>query len=242
MGSFGGGRRVAPGRDGTSPSNGTTRVRSPLAYRYTAAARLLVGLCCGVSVATAPLQQTSLLASWAVAGGCFAFTGLQGRLLARRLLPAIPVLFALLLPLALAGDRGRAGLTAVRALAALACALSISTALPRGDLPGALRGLGLPQTLAALLTSLLRQVGAIQAEGKRMLLARELRGAGGLRLSADTLGRLLARTQARAERVDLAQRLRSGGLAIINQPVPPRLRDAPALAASAIGAICIHSV
>lgn len=216
--------------------------RPPLANSVTAAARLLVGLVCVVAIATAPLARLNLLAAWTVAAAAFALAGLRGRLLARRLLPAIPVLLALLLPLAIAGDRTRAGLTAVRALAALVCALSMSTALSRADLAGALRGLGLPQTLAALLTSLLRQLGAIQAEGRRMLLARELRGAVGLRLGANTLGRLLARTQARAERVDLAQRLRSGGVAISDRPIALQLRDTPALLASALAAVCIHAV
>ncbi len=129
--------------------------------------------------------------------------------LARRGALAAPLLLALLLPFALAGGYGRALTLGMRSLASVLSLLAFTTALRAHELAAALRALGLPSALCQLVATLLRQLGAVRAQGQRILLARRLRG--GRRtwwLSADVMASLLAKTAQRADRAQLAARLR----------------------------------
>ena len=86
-------------------------------------------------------------------------------------------------------------------------------------MPSALRSLGAPRLLAATIHTMLWQAEHVGDEGRRLLLARRLRGCRE-RFGPDLLAQLLVRTTARAERVDLAMRLRGADGA---PPPRPRL-------------------
>lgn len=210
-----------------------------LRSRYTPAALVLSAILVVTSLALTPLRAVALASSAAIAVASAGLLVSDWLGLGRRLLLATPMLAALLLPLAAGGAAERAGLTAGRALAALTCAMSMFSLVHERELSGALRGLGLPAALGAVLSAMLRQASQVRREGRRLVLARRLRGASGGWVSARVLAALLDRTRQRADRVDLALRLRGADQGQ-QRPQPPKRADVPLLLMSALVAALPH--
>ncbi len=205
------------------------------------AARVLGCTVLVTGISTAPLRsRDALVASACATLVVLLITRAAPLELLKRSLVAVPVLAALVLPVLLAGHARHAFELGFRAMLALITALSFAATLSIIDLPSALSSLGLPRPLARMLGTMLRQAGAVQAQGQRILLARKLRGAKGGAMSAEVLASLLTSTAERAERVELAMRLRGADLATpkAGQGLGPR--DLPLLLASSCAAIAIH--
>jgi cobalt/nickel transport system permease protein len=134
----------------------------------------------------------------------------------------------------------RAALIGCRALLALIAAIAIAGTIPSGRFGPALAAIGVPSSLAAVIAGVLRQLDLLLAEGRRLALARRLRGARGTAASVEMLAALLTRSAARAERVELAMRLRGyAGLAPAAD-VSLRRTDAPVLIAALAAALLIQ--
>ncbi len=207
-----------------------------------AAGRLLAGAIAVVGLATARLDTAALAASAAVVLLAVGTARPRPGTLALRALPAIGVIAAVLAPLLLSGESARAGLLGMRALFAVSVALSIASTVPLAEVPGALGALGVPDALCAVTGTMLRQLGAVRDEGRRLVLARKLRGARGPALGAGTLATLLLRTADRAGRVELAMRLRGYTAAEASAHSGLRARDALVVLASVTCAVAVHVV
>lgn len=131
--------------------------------------------------------------------------------MARRSALALPMIAGLLVPLALGGDVLRAGALGARALCSLVTVLAFTISIHPVELPAALTALHFPQPLVLILSSMTRQLSAIGSQAQRISLSRKLRGATGAGISAEALAGLLASTARRADRVELAMRLRGSG-------------------------------
>jgi cobalt/nickel transport system permease protein len=166
----------------------------------------------------------------------------EPRQLLRRALMVLPLLAALVLPLALTGQTERALALTARAVAALVTTLTFAASLDTTELPEALSALGFPRVLVALLASMLRQAGAVASQAQRIVRARRLRGARGSNVSAEVLASLLTKTAERAGRVELSMRLR--GVNLDSQRARRQLRssDAPAIVTAALVAASIAVV
>ncbi|MCC6901140.1 MAG: hypothetical protein IT377_19360 [Polyangiaceae bacterium] len=193
----------------------------------TPSARVACLLVLATGIATAPLASAPSRVALAVLLVALALST-RPRIgwLARRLGPALLALGALLVPLAIA-DPDRALLVALRAVGAAFAASCLASTLSLGELGPALRGLGVPRSLSGAVHALLWQLEHVASEGRRLVLARRLRGA--TRFGPEVLAQLLVRTSARAERVDLAMRLRGADGA----PAGPRLGASGVLSALA---------
>jgi energy-coupling factor transporter transmembrane protein EcfT len=193
------------------------------------------------AISTAPLRSRDALVACAFATlAVLCVTRAAPVELLKRSLVAVPLLATLVLPVLLAGQASHAFELGVRAMLALITALSFATTLSTIELPAALTSLKLPRPLVHMLGTMLRQAGAVQAQGQRILLARKLRGAKGGAMSAEVLASLLTSTAERAERVELAMRLRGADLATPKAGQGLALRDLPLLLASSCAAIAIH--
>jgi energy-coupling factor transporter transmembrane protein EcfT len=211
-------------------------------WQPSVAARVLVSLLAVVGIATAPLGSTpSALCAVAVVLGLLAWTRPEPRLLMRRGIWPLLGIIALALPIAFA-EPERAGSLAARAVLAVTAALAIGSTIPSSRLGSALAALGVPASLAAVIATVLRQVDLLVVEGRRLSLARSLRGARGASASVDTLATLLARSAARAERVELAMRLRGYAIDRSRPGVSLALRDMPLLMIAAAASVAIHFV
>lgn len=196
----------------------------------------LVVLAAGI--ATAPLG--SLASRGLLAALVLAVLGLarpRPRWLARRLGPPLVGLAALLLPLVLVSSAERSAEIVARAVGAAVVAAAVASTLALAELGPALAALGVPRALSSAVHALLWQLEHVGAEGRRLILARQLRGA--RRFGPEVLAQLLFRTAARAERVDLAMRLRGA-----SAPAAGRIsrRDLPALCAALAAAVALHLV
>jgi energy-coupling factor transporter transmembrane protein EcfT len=204
------------------------------------AARVLGLLLLVTGIATAPLDRAaSLLAAAATVGLLLALVRPEPRLLARRALPAAIGVAALALPIAFVAPE-RAALIACRALLALLAALAIASTIPSGRFGSALAALGVPAAFAAVVAGVLRQLDLLIAEGRRLAIARRLRGARGTAVSVELLAALLTRSAARAERVELAMRLRGHAEHASGTDVRLRPADAPAVVAALAASVLIH--
>lgn len=206
------------------------------------AARVLGLIVIVAGIATAPLGSpiTAAFALTAV-GLLLLLTRPRPLPLLRRGLPALIGVGALSLPIALT-DPQRAALLAARATLALTAALAIASTIPSGRLGPALSALGLPASIAAVLTTLLRQLTLLGSEARRLWLARRLRGARGVGASTEMMAALLVKSAARAERVELAMRLRGYDERHAPAGVVLRVADTPALACAALVATALHVV
>jgi energy-coupling factor transporter transmembrane protein EcfT len=140
---------------------------------------------------------------------------------------AAGAIVAAVLPFVITGNVERAALLAARAAAAVTVAIAVGSTLKQNDLAPALAALGVPGALTRVVATMARQLGSVTDQGRRLVLARNLRGSHGSAVGVEVIATLLLRTAARAERVDLAERLRGG-------PPPARrarlrLSDAPFL-------------
>ncbi len=185
------------------------RAGAPLRRAASPAARLLCGALLVAAIATAPIgSPTALAISSAVLLIALLVTQPRPRPLARRALPAVLLIAALVLPLVVAGETHRALAMGARATLAVGVALAMAASLRLDELPGALAALRVPRALAAVVETMLRQLDSVRDEGRRIVLARRLRGARGWGVGPEVLSALFVRTSARAERVELAMRLR----------------------------------
>jgi energy-coupling factor transporter transmembrane protein EcfT len=172
------------------------------------AGRILCSVFLVASVATLDPSTTRVRVSLLVLlFAIFALTRPDPLVLARRGLVALGAVVALCVPWVIAGNWPRALEVGGRASASTLIALAFAGTLSRAELPGALRALGLPADFASTVHAMLWQVGNIGSEGRKLVLARRLRGARGA-IGPEILAELLVRTTARAERVDLAMQLR----------------------------------
>jgi energy-coupling factor transporter transmembrane protein EcfT len=147
---------------------------------------------------------------------------------------------ASILPIAVSTSPERAGLVLLRALLAATTAIAVAGATTRENLGPALCALGVPRVVGAVLASALRQTTVLRTEGRRLLLARRLRGRAGYGDGAAILGVLFSRAATRAERVDLAMQLRG----FVPEQAMERVRlgrhDAPLVAIAVAAAAAIH--
>lgn len=186
----------------------------------TPSARVACLLVIVAGIGTAPLDSgRSRAALAAVLLGIALVTRPRLGWLARRLGPALVALGALLVPLFIA-DAERGLSMALRAGSAAFAGSCIASTLSLTELGPGLAGVGVPRALASVVHTLLWQLEHVGSEGRRLILARRLRGA--RRFGPEVLSQLLLRTAARAERVDLAMRLRGADGA----PVGPRFGTA----------------
>ena len=214
--------------------------RSPLSRWTTPSGRLL---CCVVLVAgtaTAPVaMRATLWMSALIAIAVVVLARPTWRTWWRRALPALLMIGALLVPLAVVRVPDAAAI-AVRATIVVVIALGFAATLRLEQLAPALRGVGLPASLAGVIETMLRQLSVVRDEGRRLALARRLRGARGRTWGAETVSALLVRTITRAERTELAMRLRGGADAVRLSHARLRLHDAPAVLVSAVAATAMH--
>jgi energy-coupling factor transporter transmembrane protein EcfT len=203
---------------------------------------VLVLLSIVVGIATAPRQVTSsLVASAALALGLVALARPAPAAFARRAALGALAIAAICLPIAWT-DLDRAVWLGGRAAAALVAALALASTIAEAELGPALSALGAPRGVSAVVASLLRQTGSIAAEGRRLALARSLRGATGIGASTEMFAALLARSAQRAERVELALRLRGYDERVRRPGVRLALGDVPAIAAAVLAAVAVHWV
>ena len=172
------------------------------------AARLVGAVLLAMGLATAPLTEpAALFAALAVVAAVLAIARPRISTLLSRGLLALFAIVALALPIALS-DPMRGASIAIRATLATTAVLAITSSIPFARLGPALAALGLPRGFSAVVTTLLRQLGSLGSEARRLQLARTLRGASGRALSGELVAALLTRSAARAERAELAMRLR----------------------------------
>jgi energy-coupling factor transporter transmembrane protein EcfT len=206
----------------------------------TPAARLLAGVVLLAACATAPLAAPAL----AFAAGIALLAVFWARPSVAMFAPAFGAgvlgLTTLLVPLLFAGQRATAAQLGARGCLTLTVALAFASTFSVGELAGALSALGVPRPLCAVTSSMLRQLGAVRAQGRSLLLARRLRGATGSAFGADVLAALFERTAERAERAELAARLRGHELVSARRRARIRISDAPLLICVAALALSLH--
>jgi energy-coupling factor transporter transmembrane protein EcfT len=209
--------------------------------RTSAAGKLLCALVVVSALATVPLTARGLLAGALVVIGVLTVTRPRWRVLARRLLPALLMVGALIGPLLIAGDAPRAALVFARATLTVLAALAFAETLRPEQLGAALHALRVPPALAGAVGTLLRQLETIRGEARSIGLARRLRGAHGPVLGADAVAVLLIRSHERAERAALAQRLRGFSVEVASAQARLRQRDGGALLVSVLVAAALHA-
>lgn len=214
---------------------------APLRRAASPAARLLTGVLLVAAIATAPLGSLRAL-SISTALLVTILLAAQPRLrpLAKRALPAVLVIVALVLPLVIAGQTTQALAMGARASLAVGVALAVAATLQLDELPGALAALGVPTALARVVETMLRQLSSVQAEGRRIVLARRLRGARGFGVGPEVLSALLVKTSARAERAELAMRLRGYNSGAARKQSQLCLRDLPLLLVVLSAVVLLH--
>jgi len=211
--------------------------RRPL-DRSSPAARLLGTVVLVLAIATAPVPRWSALgASLLAVAGFVAMTRPRPNELVRRLLGSLLAVLALVAPLLFVGRGQAALLLGGRASLALLAALSGASTLRAHEISEALLTLRVPHAITGVVDSMLHGLGAVREEGRRLLLARQLRGVRGLGIGPELLATLLERTAERAERVELAQRLRGFDPSAISKSARPSLRDLAVIGVSATAAV-----
>lgn len=169
--------------------------------------RLLCAVLLVAGFATAPPVWPSLVVSGLVATTLVVISGGSRRVLAV-VLPVALMASVAVLPLAVNGSALLAARIAVRAVVSTAAAVAVLGGMKVGEIHGALITMGAPRALAATVESSLRQLSELRDQGKRLVLARRLRGPMHVRGGALLLGAWLARTADRAARVELSMALR----------------------------------
>jgi energy-coupling factor transporter transmembrane protein EcfT len=150
--------------------------------------------------------------------------------------------FALVAPLALAGRAGVACAVGARALIASLAALAMASTLAPFELGGALRALGVPSVLSGVIEVMLRQVSILEVEGRRIVLALQLRGATRSAVATHVPAALLMRSIERAEHVELAMRLRGYDVEHAAERARLRRSDAKLLMLSVLAVASVHVV
>jgi cobalt/nickel transport system permease protein len=210
--------------------------------RASPAARLVCALVIVTALATLPLAvPAGLLGALVVVIALLGSVRPHWGVLGKRLLPALLMIAALVTPLLLSGSGARAAAVFARATLAVLAALAFAETLRPEELGAALRALRFPPALAEVVTTLLRQLEALGGEARSIGLARRLRGAHGPAFSADAVATLLIRAHDRAERAQLAQRLRGFGAETASQKARLRRSDGALLALSGLAAAFLHA-
>lgn len=174
-------------------------------------ARVVSGILVVFGLSTAPVPSTtSLLTAVVAVVAWIALLRPDPRALLTLVLPALGITAVVCLPLFFR-DGSRGAFILARASLSTIAAASFAAGLRPTELVSALRTLRIPAPFATVLATMLRQALTLREEGRRLVLARKLRGARGLAVGPDVVARLLARTAARADRVDLAMHLRGHG-------------------------------
>lgn len=204
-------------------------------------ARLATSLLLIVAVATIPATAAGLAAAALLTAGVAVWRRPPLGVLLRRGLAAAGVLLALCLPIWLS-DGAEALPRLLRAMLATTLALLSTASLHHWEVAAALSGLRLPPALTGTVETMLRQVTCVRDEAARLGLARKLRGATTATWSVDLLAVLFDRTLARAERAEVAARLR--GYDMTCRPAAARWRwaDAPLLLVASLAAISLQLV
>lgn len=197
------------------------------AGRVVAATALAVGLG-STALAPAPLAAAALVAAVSLIAG-------SRRLLREAGAPALLVVGVSVVPVAFAGAPDRAGLLFLRAGTVLGATLPVLGGMADGALAPGLAALGVPEPLAAIVGGAVRSARLLGDEGRRLRLARQLRGPRGLLDGATLASALLGRAAARAERVELALALRGPGPAFRVEREALRPADARLVALSLLG-------
>lgn len=183
-------------------SNGVSRRPSP-------GARVLAALIITTGIATLPRIGGAV--ALAILGCCVVAALVSKpdlRRLSLRLTATLAMLGALLLPFVVGGDGEQAARLGLRALGAATIALTFTSRLTGIDLARAFGALRAPVALVEVLEGLSSQLDNLQSTAQRILLARRLRGAHGVRGTLSIIVELLVRSAERAERLGLARRLR----------------------------------
>jgi len=214
---------------------------TPFQRAASPAARLLAGAVLVAAIATTPVGSLPALSiSLLLLVATLLAARPRLRPFARRALPALLVIAALVVPLVITGRTAEALAMGARATLAVGVALSVAASLGLDELPGALSALGVPAALAAVVETMLRQLGSVQDEGRRIVLARKLRGARGFGVGPEVLSALLVRTSARAERAELAMRLRGYNPVLARERARLGRRDLLLLGLTIALAILLH--
>jgi energy-coupling factor transporter transmembrane protein EcfT len=223
---------------GASPAE---RNEAPLARWASPAARVLAAVLLIGAVATAEPSTPTLAAAAATGLVALALARPSSRWVLRMSGLACLAIAGVLVPVFATGDVELATRLTARALAVLAIALAFGWTQRPHELGGALRGLGVPASFATVLSTMLRQATSLGSDGRRLVLARQLRGVRGARLGPEILARLFLRSHVKAERAALAAELR-GARAGCPRPLPLRLSDGVPVGCAAIVATAIHVV
>ena len=204
----------------------------------TAAGRIAAALLWSLSIGLLP---PVLMVTLTALGLSLLLVGLQAQHLRQvltRALVAIGALLAVLLPLLVAA--GDAALPiAARATAVVLGVLALTAAVTAQRLGPALRGLYFPRSISAVVAAIARQLGALQVESRRMLLARRLRGARGVQLGPTVVADLFERSLTRAQQQDLAARIRGIDLLELDAHAPVR-KDWAWLALLAVAVVALQ--
>lgn len=215
--------------------------RSWLCRHTSVPARLLASVIWALALASAPPRAPQLgvaalvavVLAWDVRDWLGAWL--------RRLGAALLVIAAVLAPSALV-DGEAALLRLARAGLLTAAIVALTAPVTATELAAALRSLRLPPVLVGVVETMLRQSAVLGAEARTLTLARRLRGASGFGVGPQLLVELFDRSVARAERADLAARLRGYAPGAMLQPATFRRRDWVLLVASlALGAV-LHTL
>jgi len=204
------------------------------------AARLLSALLLSISIALLPEIRGGL--GFAIAGlviACALLCRPNLRRLSVRLSLALAVILGLVAPFVVIGDWASAARLGLRALGAATIALLFTSDLSSSALAGALRTLRAPVALVEVIEGLALQLDSLRNVAARIVLARKLRGASGLRGSVTILPELLVRSAERAERVDLARRLRGYDAKRRSEMTAA---DLPCVVLAALAAVSLHLV
>jgi len=206
----------------------------------TPAARLLAGVVLVTACATAPLEAPALAMAVVIALLSVILARPSTAAFARTFAAGLLALAALLLPLLLGGQGAAAARLGARSSLTLIVGLAFASTFSVSELAGALSALGIPRALCGVISSMLRQLGAVRKQGRSLLLARKLRGAQGIELGAEVLASLFVRTAERAERAELAARLRGSELGNARQGAGVKVSDLPLLICVGALALCLH--
>lgn len=181
--------------------------RSLLCRHTSVPARLLASFLWALVLATASPQPPQLLVALVLVA--LLTWDVRDRLgtWLRRLGPALLVVAAVLAPTALVNAE-LALLRLARATLATASVVALTVHVRPADVAGALRALRLPPIFVGVVETMLRQSSVLGSEARTLVLARRLRGGTGLGAGPGLLVELFERSLARAERADLAARLR----------------------------------
>lgn len=203
--------------------------------------RLLSSVVLAAGLATANPAWTSILVSGLVATILVVTSGALRRSVSV-VLPVALMAGMTVLPLAVTGSPGLAVRISARAIVSSTAAVAILAGLTLTELEGALSALGAPTSLSATVASSLRQLSVLRDEGRRLLLARRLRGPVRGRDGALLLGAWLARTAERAERIELSMALRGRPGTRPPRRARPGVIDVAAVISCALVGVAAHAV